>query len=147
MDNLEDWLNTVENSVNLSASDKAEITGAGAKAFEKVLHDETPRSDENYSKGRTVGHSKGRKTKHLQDMITYQDGYTAEGQHTGDTDVGFDGKYYAFLAKIINNGKHKMSSKELANTHFVDRAQEKAKEAVFEAEQKKYKELMNHDSD
>ncbi|WP_274741872.1 hypothetical protein [Lactobacillus gasseri] len=39
-------------------------------------------------------------------------GYTADKLHTGDTDVGFEGKYYDFLAKIINNGKHKMSDKE-----------------------------------
>jgi hypothetical protein len=40
-----------------------------------------------------------------------------------------------------------MSDKELANMHFVDKAQQGSKRAVEEAELKAYKEVMNHDSD
>ena len=96
---LDNWVDSVEQSMKLSAEDKAKITGAGAEAFSKVLHDRTPRSNEIYRRGRSAGHvnakhgNSHRKTKHLQDIITYKAGYTADKTHTGDTDVGFEGKY------------------------------------------------------
>ena len=149
---LDTWVNKVEKGMKLSAEDKAKITGAGAEAFSQVLHDRTPRSNEIYKRGRSAGHANAkhgnshRKTKHLQDTITYKAGYTADKTHTGDTDVGFEGKYYDFLAKIVNNGQHHMSEKRYANMHFLDKAQQEAKKAVKEAELKAYKEVMNHDS-
>ncbi|MDE6546950.1 MAG: phage tail protein [Lactobacillus sp.] len=150
---LDIWVNKVEKGMRLSAEDKAKITGAGAEVFSQVLHDRTPRSSEIYKRGRSAGHANAkhgnshRKTKHLQDTITYKTGYTADKTHTGDTDVGFEGKYYDFLAKIVNNGQHHMSEKRYANMHFLDKAQQEAKRAVEEAELKAYKEVMNHDSD
>lgn len=149
---LDTWLNKVEKGMKLSAEDKAKITGTGAEAFSQVLHDRTPRSNEIYKRGRSAGHANAkhgnshRKTKHLQDTITYKAGYTADKTHTGDTDVGFENKYYDFLAKIVNNGQHHMSEKRYANMHFLDKAQQEAKKAVKEAELKAYKEVMNHDS-
>lgn len=149
---LDGWISAVEKSLTFSAEDKSKITGAGAEAFSQVLHDRTPRSNEIYKRGRSAGHanakhgSSHRKTKHLQDTITYKAGYTADKSHTGDTDVGFEGKYYDFLAKIVNNGQHHMSEKRYANMHFLDKAQQEAKKAVKEAELKAYKEVMNHDS-
>ncbi|WP_270254125.1 phage tail protein [Lactobacillus johnsonii] len=149
---LDTWVNKVEESMKLSAEDKAKITGAGAEAFSQVLHDRTPRSNEIYKRGRSAGHANAkhgnshRKTKHLQDTITYKAGYTADKTHTGDTDVGYENKYYDFLAKIVNNGQHHMSEKRYANMHFLDKAQQEAKKAVKEAELKAYKEVMNHDS-
>ena len=149
---LDTWVNKVEKGMKLSAEDKAKITGAGAEAFSQVLHDRTPRSNEIYKRGRSAGHANAkhgnshRKTKHLQDTITYKAGYTADKSHTGDTDVGYENKYYDFLAKIVNNGQHHMSEKRYANMHFLDKAQQEAKKAVKEAELKAYKEVMNHDS-
>ncbi|MGI1820025.1 phage tail protein [Lactobacillus johnsonii] len=149
---LDTWVNKVEKGMKLSAEDKAKITGAGAEAFSQVLHDRTPRSNEIYKRGRSAGHANAkhgnshRKTKHLQDTITYKAGYTADKTHTGDTDVGYENKYYDFLAKIVNNGQHHMSEKRYANMHFLDKAQQEAKKAVKEAELKAYKEVMNHDS-
>lgn len=149
---LDTWLNKVEKGMKLSAEDKAKITGAGAEAFSQVLHDRTPRSNEIYKRGRSAGHANAkhgnshRKTKHLQDTITYKAGYTADKSHTGDTDVGYENKYYDFLAKIVNNGQHHMSEKRYANMHFLDKAQQEAKKPVAQAELKAYKEVMNHDS-
>lgn len=150
---LDSWADSVEKSIKLSAEDKAKITGAGAEAFSQVLHDRTPQSNEIYKRGRSAGHANAkhhnshRKTKHLQDSITYKAGYNADKAHTGDTDVGFEGKYYDFLAKIVNNGQHHMSAKRYANMHFYDKAQEEARKPVEEAELKAFKEVMNHDSD
>lgn len=149
---LDNWVNKVEKGMKLSAEDKAKITGAGAEAFSQVLHDRTPRSNEIYKRGRSAGHANAkhgnshRKTKHLQDTITYKAGYTADKSHTGDTDVGYENKYYDFLAKIVNNGQHHMSEKRYANMHFLDKAQQEAKKPVAQAELKAYKEVMNHDS-
>lgn len=149
---LDGWISAVEKSLTFSAEDKSKITGAGAEAFSQVLHDRTPRSNEIYKRGRSAGHanakhgSSHRKTKHLQDTITYKAGYTADKSHTGDTDVGFEGKYYDFLAKIVNNGQHQMSPKRYKNMHFLDKAQQEAKKFVAQAELKAYKEVMNHDS-
>lgn len=149
---LENWIDKVEKGMKLSAEDKAKITGAGAEAFSKVLHDHTPRSNEIYRRGRSAGHANAkhrnshRKTKHLQDTITYKAGYTADKTHTGDTDVGFEGKYYDFLAKIVNNGQHHMTPKRYKNMHFLDKAQQEAKKPVAQTELKAYKEVMNHDS-
>ncbi|MBW0438371.1 phage tail protein [Lactobacillus gasseri] len=150
---LDNWVDSVEKSMKLSAEDKAKITGAGAEAFSRVLHDRTPRSNEVYRRGRSAGHANAkhgnshRKTKHLQDSITYKAGYTADKTHTGDTDVGFEEHYYDFLAKIVNNGQHHMSEKRYANMHFYDKAQQEAKKLVKDAEIKAFKEVMNHDSD
>lgn len=149
---LDGWFSAIEKSLTFSAEDKAKITGAGAEVFRQVLHDRTPRSNEIYKRGRSAGHANAkhgnshRKTKHLQDTITYRAGYTADKTHTGDTDVGFEEKYYDFLAKIVNNGQHHMSEKRYANMHFLDKAQQEAKKSVEEAELKAYKEVMNHDS-
>lgn len=149
---LNEWVDKVEKGVTLSNEDKTKITSAGAEAFKQILHDHTPRSNGIYRRGRSAGHANAkhgnshRKTKHLQDTITYKAGYTADKAHTGDTDVGWENHYYDFLAKIVNNGQHHMSPKRYANMHFVDKAQQEAKKAVTEANLKAYKELINHDS-
>ncbi|CCI82318.1 hypothetical protein [Lactobacillus hominis] len=151
-DFLNGWIDNAEKGLTLSTKDKEKITGAGAEVFSQILRDRTPRSNEVYFRGRSAGHANAkhhnshRKTKHLQDSITYKAGYTADKTHTGDTDVGFEDHYYDFLAKIINNGKHKMSDKELSNMHFIDKAQQASVRVVEEAELKAFKEVMNHDS-
>lgn len=128
---LDTWVNKVEKGMKLSAEDKAKITGAGAETFSQVLHDRTPRSNEIYKRGRSAGHANAkhgnshRKTKHLQDTITYKAGYTADKTHTGDTDVGFEGKYYDFLAKIVNNGQHHMSRNAIKICIFLIRHNKK----------------------
>lgn len=128
---LDSWVDSVEQSMKLTPEDKAKITGAGAEAFSQVLHDRTPRSNEIYRRGRSAGHANAkhgnshRKTKHLQDSITYKVGYTADKTHTGDTDVGFEGKYYDFLAKIVNNGQHHMSEKGMLTCIFTTRRNKK----------------------
>lgn len=143
---LNEWEHQVEDLVNLSADDKSKITAAGAAEFDKVLAAETPKSGIDYKVGKQAGHAKQKKRAHLDTTVTYKDGYTADNLHTGDTDVGFDGKYFAFVAAIVNNGrKRKMSSKELANMGFVQRAQEKAKPAVLAAMTAKYRELKGGD--
>lgn len=145
---LEDWLDAVENSLKLDLTEQSEITGAGAKAYQKVLKKNTPRSNVDYSQGgKSAGHAnakhgnKHRKTQHIADMITYKPGFEANGLHTGSTAVGWQGRYYAFVAKITNNGKKQMSSKQVKNMHFKDRSEKEAANAVRQAIAKKYREV------
>lgn len=138
---LENWLKSVEEHINLSATKKAQVTGAGAAVFTEVLKKNTPVSGESYVKGRTVGHAKGRKTKHLKDSITFKSGFNHDKLPTGDTAVGFDSKYSALVARFVNNGTRDMSSKELKNMHFFDRSQVEARDAILRAEAERMKRL------
>lgn len=138
---LENWLDSVEKSANLSATKKAKVTGAGAAVFAKVLKNNTPVSGENYPKGRSVGHAKGRKTKHLKDSITYKPGFNHDKLLTGDTAVGFDSKYNALVGRFVNNGVRNMSAKQVKNMHFFDQSQVEAREAILKAEAEGMKHL------
>lgn len=142
------WYKQLASAMSLSTDDRAKITGAGAKAFSEAYVEETPVSTETYETGRSAGHANAkhanshRKTKHLKDAYTYSEGYTADGNKTGDTDVGQESKYYDFLAKIISNGRNQpRSAKEYANMHYRDRAQSKAKAAMLSAMLVKYKQV------
>lgn len=143
---LKNWERQVEDLANLSTDERSKITAAGAEVYDKVLAEETPKSNIDYSVGKKAGHATEKKKAHLDTMVTYKDGYTADNAKTGDTDVGYDGKHFAFVAQIVNNGrKRKMSPKELANMGFIQRAQEKAKPEVLAAMEAKYNELKGGD--
>lgn len=142
------WYEDVEKTVHLTPSQKAEITGAGAKAFAETLKRNTPMSSEHYSSsGRSVAHNnflhgkKPRKTKHLRDSITFKSGFTSDKLFSGDTSVGFDGTYQAMVARFVNNGTTDMSRKEVQNMHFIEKSQMEAKDALLRAEAEKYKEV------
>ena len=147
-ENLLAWYKQIEKSINLTPSQKAKITGAGAKTFAQALKQNTPMSSEIYSSGRSVGHNnrlhgkKPRKTKHLRDSITYVPGYTADDLFSGNTSVGFDSKYQAMVARFVNNGTADMSQKEVKNMHFIQQAQDRARSAMLEAEARECKELL-----
>lgn len=145
---LLDWYKKVEKTANLTAEQRGEITGAGARAFAESLRHTTPVSSEHYgSEGRSVGHNnrlhgkKARKTKHLRDSITFSPGFTADKLHSGNTSVGFENSYQAMVARFVNNGTANMSSKEVKNMHFIEKAQQESKDKVLRAEAAKYKEV------
>ncbi|WP_262316413.1 phage tail protein [Lacticaseibacillus parakribbianus] len=141
-DAIKEWYKQLESAVTLTAAERGEITAAGAAAYVKVLKRMTPRSHVDYSKGgKRAGHATRKKRAHLADQYRYKDGYTADGLNTGDTDVGQSDHYFDFLARLLNDGQKKMSTKELANLHFTDRAQEAAKGDVFAAMLAKYQQL------
>lgn len=143
-DLLDDFYEKIKGKMSFTPNQKAEITGAGAEAYSKVLKKETPESDVDYgSKSVDVGKS-GKKTSHLRDDISYKPGIVDSNLKTGDTDVGFDPKD-DFLLRIINDGKKKMSPKEQANLHFIDRAQSKARDSIAKAMESKLIEVMKDD--
>lgn len=138
---LENWLKSIEEHANLSATKKAQVTGSGAAVFSQILKKNTPVSGENYLNGRSVGHAKGRKTKHLKDSITYKPGFNHDKLPTGDTAVGFDSKYNALVGRFVNNGVRNMSAKQVKNMHFFDQSQVEAREAILKAEAEGMKHL------
>lgn len=147
-DNLLKWYEQVEKTAKLTPTQKAQVTGAGAKVFASALEKATPVSSEHYNSGRSVAHTNGlhgkkpRKTKHLRDSITYKPGFTSDGLFSGDTSVGFEDKYQAMVARFVNNGTAGMSQKEVKNMHFIEKAQNEAKSEMLKAEAEKYKEVM-----
>lgn len=141
---IEQWLNIVEQHTNISNGEKSEITGAGAKVFAESLKKNTPVSGLDYSKGkgRRAGHASKSKRAHLKDMITYEAGVDAEKEKTGNTVVGYDGKYFNFVAAITNNGKKIMSPKQLKNLHFVERSRQESEDKIQKAMQEKYRNII-----
>lgn len=147
---IEDWYKQTAQAFDLSVEDKSEITGASAEVFANELEKDTPRSNVDYSKGgRSAGHANAkhirnnhRKRAHMADSITYKPGYTADGDHTGDTDTGFSDKYFDFVAKIVNNGKKEMSPKEVQNLHFIQKAQAAVQDKAVQAMADKYAEKL-----
>lgn len=147
-DAIQKWYDQLESAMTLSASERGEITAAGAAAFTEVLKEMTPKSGIDYSKGgKRAGHASKKKRDHLANQYTYKSGYTADNLHTGDTDVGQTDHYFDFLARLVNDGQKVMSPKEIQNMHFVDKAQEAAKERVFSAMQAKYMEIIRGDGE
>ena len=148
-DAMNDWLSKVERAAVPTTQEQAEITGAGAKVFADALRDHTPRSNIDYSVGggRQAGHAKQRKTKHLQDSITYDPGAVAGGQKDGNTDIGFEDHYFDFIARITNNGRKKTSPQIEKNMHFADRAMADSAGDVQKAMVDKMKQLKGGRSD
>lgn len=105
---------------------RAEMTKAGAKVFQKKLHQNTPRtshSDVEYG--------------HLQDNIVTQN-TDIDGEKNGASIVGFGKK--AYVARFLNDGTKKMKA-----THFVDVARKTAEKDVFEAQQAVYNQKIKGD--
>lgn len=138
---LEKWLKGIEENGALTAEKKTKVTGAGAEVFAKVLKANTPASGENYKNSRSVGHAKGRKTKHLKDSITYKAGVNHDKLPTGDTAVGFEDSYSAMVGRFVNNGTRDMSTKEMKNMHFFEDSMVESREAVLRAEAERMKNL------
>lgn len=127
---LDKWASDISNKIKLSAAQKAIINSAGAEVFYKVLREETPYNPHI------------RTDKHMRDTIVYQPGKNVDNLPNGDTDVGWD-KDHAYIARIMNDGKKKMSAKEQAQLHFKDHAVEKARPLVEEAKARAYRMIMN----
>ena len=118
-DQMQSWLSGVKDLIP-DKSVKSAMTAAEAREYEKVLHKNTPRSDNDNSKDG-----------HLQDNIVIQHS-DIDGVDNGNSLVGFKKK--ALVARFLNDGTVKMKA-----THFVDNSRREAQEAVFKAGMKVYK--------
>ena len=126
---LEGWYNQIVKRAKLTTAQKTEINTAGAKVFQEVLREETP-------------YNPDRKGVHMRDAITFVPGKNADNLPNGATDVGWD-KDHAYIARIMNDGKKKMSPKEQAQLHFKDHAVEKARPLVLAAKAEAYRRIVN----
>lgn len=135
-DALTRLMKDVERQQNLTIAELTEISMAGAEVYEKDLRDET--------RAKHYSSHKDSKYGHMADHITKWVG--SKGKNKSDTDfsgvvtVGWDNWFHGMNAMRLNDGTRKISA-----DHFVDnlRCNPSLRQAVFEAEQKKYKEIMD----
>lgn len=127
---LESWMNALEGKVKLSSEQKARINTAGAGVLYETLRKATPYNP------------RIKTNKHMRDAIQFSPGKNVDNLPNGDTDVGWD-KDHAYIARIMNDGKKKMSAKEQSQLHFKDQAVEKARPLVQEAQARAYARMMN----
>lgn len=120
-DQLDKWFKQVGDRVP-SKEESQTITAAGAAVLANNLRKVTPRSDHN-----------GKKYKHLQDTVTFQD-TDIGGIKNGNSVVGFGEK--AYVARFLNDGTKKMHA-----NHFVDNARKSSEAEIFAAEKATYDRL------
>lgn len=143
-DLLDDFYEKIKGKMSFTPDQKAEITGAGAKAYAKVLKKNTPKSTIDYSQGPIDVGKSGQKTSHLRDDLQYKPGIS-DGFQTGDTDISF-GEKNDFLVRIINDGlKRNPSPKEQANQHFLERSQSESRDDIAKAMDQKMNEVLRDD--
>ena len=116
---MQSWLHDVGDLIP-NTSVKSAMTAAAAQEYTKVLHKNTPRSNNDDSE---YGH--------LQDNITIQKS-DIDGIVNGNTLAGFGKK--AYVARFLNDGTVKMKA-----THFVDNSRQESQEAAFKASIAVYK--------
>lgn len=126
-DALGQWLKQVSKAAELSIRDQEKITKAGADVYAKKLAETTKEKHPN-TKG--TGGEYG----HLSENISSATG-DIDKEHNGNSVAGFGDK--AFVALFLNDG-----TKKINGDHFVDNARDDAKDAVFAAEQEKYKAII-----
>lgn len=136
-DALSKWLKSVETTQNLTVADKTAVNLAGAEVFQKALTDET--RDKHYSshKNEKAGHAADHITKWTGNKTSKR---AADTDFSGVVTVGWDNKWHAMNMMRVNDGTRKMKG-----DHFITnlRANSSLRETILEAEQKKYKEIMD----
>lgn len=133
MSELEDQLQAFVDHVksissDLSASEKAEITKAGADVLKSALHDAA--RSRHYTNRRT-----GKKV-HLADSPIAEN-LDADGERNGNSTVGFD-KQHAAIARWLNDG-----TKFITGDHWVDNVRAAVKDDMARAEFEKYQEIVD----
>lgn len=129
MANLEDdlirWYKSVVKNATLTTEQKEEITHAGAEAYARQLREVTKEK-----------HYREHDGYHLMDAIKVQKG-DLDNTRDGSSVVGFTNDHNrAHIARFLNDG-----TRYIQGDHFVDNTREQAREAVFEAQARKFKEI------
>lgn len=127
---LEEWVKTVQNMVELTPKEQAEITKAGAEEFKKRLESETRQRHYSSHKDPVYGH--------MADGLTLQT-KNVDGIVDGKSTVGWENAFHATNARRLNDGTKKYKA-----DHFVTNVQNSAEtqEAVLLAEKAEYDRLM-----
>lgn len=124
---LNNWLNSVEDLVSMSSTEKAAITGAGAEVFRDELEAETNQKHRSNHDDKKYGH--------MADHISAQT-KNVDGVLNGKSTVGWDNPYHAANARRLNDGTKKYQA-----DHFVTNLRERDSvvEKVLLAEAALYK--------
>lgn len=124
---LDEWLKQVGKVANMSYSDQAKITSAGAEVMADKYREATEAKHPNVGKPGKYGH--------LSDDISSQS-KNVDGELDGTSTAGFTQK--EFVARFLNDG-----TKFIQGDHFVDDARAAAQTEVLKAEAEEYKKLIN----
>lgn len=141
-DKLADWYAKMHDQLHLTMAETTEIGMAGAEKFKPALEEETRKK--HYS-----NHHYKVANGHAADNITIWTGrnnsYKGKS-HDNETDfsgavfVGWNDRYYAMNMMRANDG-----TSQQVGDHFITnlRANPSVRQQILEAEQKKYKEIMD----
>lgn len=129
-DALNSWLEDVKKVAEMTPTDQAKITKAGADELQKVYTDVT--REKHYSS------HEDKKYGHMADHVTKQ-ATNIDGVKNGVSSVGWDNPYHAMNARRLNDGTKKYSA-----DHFVDdiRDDPETAEKVVLAQQAEYQKLL-----
>lgn len=130
---LQQWVQQIANQVELTPSQKASITKAGADVFRDELEETTRQKHYSNHDDKVYGH--------MADHITATN-KDVDGDMNGVSTVGWDNKYHAMNAMRLNDGTVKIKA-----DHFVTNLQNNhsVQQKVLIAEQSKLKELTQGD--
>lgn len=142
-DQLNDWAESLDDLVDLSADEKAQITKAGAKAYQGGLTAITKEKHFQDKEG-TIKNSKGEVIGHLADSLILNN-KNIDGIKNGDSTVGFN-KQHARIARLLNNGwryesKGKIMTK--VGDSFITNSREQLNDQIAQAEMAKAKEILD----
>lgn len=114
-------------SSGMTIADKAKITKAGAKAFQRELAEGTKRKHYSNHDDKVFGH--------MADSVAMK-ATNIDNRKDGTSIVGFD-HYHAANARRLNNG-----TKSYPADHFIDDIRKQAADKVLKAEAEQYKKLV-----
>ena len=127
---LEGWLKTVASIGDLTPTEQAKITTAGAKVFKEELAEVT--RQKHYSKKRNLKYG------HMADGLAVQS-TNVDGRKNGVSTVGWVNRYHAQNARRLNDG-----TKKYRADHFVTNVQNDSavQTKVLLAEKEEYEKLI-----
>ena len=137
-DALSQWIKQLESSTtDMSIIDKADISNAGAKVFEKHLRAETNAKHRSTHNDETWGHA-------ADHIGRYQPKDGAEGIRLGSYIVGWENAYHAMNMLRINDGTSKY-----AGDHFITNLQHDpaVRREILEAEKAEWEKIKRRNKE
>lgn len=127
---LKQWLEDVKKVAEMTPTEQAKITSAGAKEFRDMEEQVTREKHYSSHEDKVYGH--------MADNVTYQP-TNIDGKKTGVSSVGFSNPYHDMNARRLNDGTKKYSA-----DHFIDnlRNDPATLDKVLSAEKAEYDKLL-----
>lgn len=138
-DALTEWTKKLEQKVaGMSEADKSDVVMEGAQVFEKHLREETRAKHHSTHKDPKFGHASDGISMYKPSAGSLSDANTNFTSYI----VGWKHHYHAMNMLRLNDG-----TKKIIGDHFITnlQADPKIRREILEAEQARYKELMERD--